>query len=210
MLTVAAIFSVGSGLGYLLPAVIGLESLGVPSPGETALVLAAVLASEHKLNIVLVIVIASASAILGDNIGYWLGREIGREVLEAKGPLYKRRVRLIAAGDRFFKKHGGKAVFLARWVALVRFVAAWMAGIDEMKFTHFFFWNALGGITWATTFGLVGFYAGKGAADAITHYGLIAAVVLAVAVVVLLVVLKLREHRTAHAEPAPPSSEPES
>jgi membrane protein DedA with SNARE-associated domain len=215
MLTVAAIFSVSSGLGYALPAVIGLESLGVPSPGETALVLAAVLASEHKLNIVLVIVIASASAIVGDNLGYLLGRKIGRDVLEAKGPFYKRRVRLVAAGDRFFDKHGGKAVFFARWVALVRFIAAWLAGINEMKWTHFLFWNALGGITWATTFGLVGFYAGKAAADAITHYGLIAAVVLAVAVVLLLVGLKIREVRAERAhelasEPAAPSepSEP--
>src|ERR1700721_2844177 len=110
MVVLGAIISVSSNLGYALPAVIGLESLGVPSPGETALVLAAVLASEHKLNIVLVIVIASASAIVGDNIGYLLGRRIGREVLEAPGPLHRRRVRLIAAGDRFFDKHGGKAV----------------------------------------------------------------------------------------------------
>ncbi len=77
----AAIISVTGSLGYALPAVVGLESMGVPSPGETALVLAGVLASEGKLSIVLVIVIASGSAIVGDNIGYLLGRLLGREVL---------------------------------------------------------------------------------------------------------------------------------
>jgi membrane-associated protein len=197
---IAAIFSVSSGLGYLLPTVVGLESLGVPSPGETALILASVLASQGKLNIVLVIVIGVSSAIIGDNIGYFLGRKIGREVLEARGPLLKRRKALIAAGDRFFNKHGGKAVFLARWVALVRVAAAWLAGINEMKFIHFFAWNALGGITWGTTVGLVGYFGGQAAADAITHYGVIAAIVLAVAVVLGLIVMKIRERR-AEAKP---------
>ena len=81
MLGIAAIIGVSSGLGYLLPAIIGLESMGVPSPGETALVLAAVLASQGKLDIGLVILIGVASAILGDNIGYLLGRKLGRDVL---------------------------------------------------------------------------------------------------------------------------------
>jgi membrane-associated protein len=196
----AAIFSISSGLGYLLPTVVGLESLGVPSPGETALILASVLASQGKLNIVLVIVIGVSSAIIGDNIGYFLGRKIGREVLEARGPLQKRRKALIAAGDRFFNKHGGKAVFLARWVALVRVAAAWLAGINEMKFIHFFAWNALGGISWGITVCLVGYFGGQAAADAITHYGVIAAIVLAVAVVLWLIVMKLRERR-AEAKP---------
>ena len=86
-ITLGAIISVSSSLGYLLPAIIGLESLGVPSPGETALVLAAVLASQGKLQIWLVILIGVASAIVGDNIGYLLGRRFGREVLEHPGPL---------------------------------------------------------------------------------------------------------------------------
>jgi membrane protein DedA with SNARE-associated domain len=195
MLAFAALISVSGGLGYALPAIVGIESMGVPSPGETALVLAAVLASEGKLQIWLVIVIAAASAIVGDNIGYWLGRKIGREVLEAPGPFQKRRKRLIAIGQHFFEKHGGKAVFLARWIALVRIAAAWFAGIEEMNFLEFFLWNAAGGITWATAYGLVGFYGGKGAADAITHYGVIAAIVLGVAIVVLLIGMRVRERR---------------
>lgn len=174
MTAVGAIISVSSSLGYLLPAIIGLESMGVPSPGETALVLAAVLASQGKLEIWLVIVIGVASAILGDNIGYLLGRHFGRDVLEAPGPFHKRRVQVIGAGDRFFERHGPKAVFFARWIALIRFAAAWLAGINGMQYRQFFFWNAIGGISWGVTYGLVGYFAGSAAADAISRFGIYA------------------------------------
>jgi membrane-associated protein len=195
MLALAAIINVSSSLGYLLPAIIGLESLGLPSPGETALVLAAVLASQGKLQIWLVILIGVASAITGDNVGYLLGRRFGREVLEAPGPFRARRVELIAVGDRFFDRHGPKAVFFARWIALVRFAAAWLAGINEMRFRQFFFWNALGGITWGVTFGLVGYFAGSAAADAISSFGVYAAVGLAILIVGGYGYVKLRERR---------------
>jgi membrane-associated protein len=197
MLTLAALFGISSSLGYLLPAIIGLESLGVPSPGETALVLAAVLASQGKLQIELVLLIGIASAIIGDNIGYVLGRKVGRDVLEAPGPFYERRKRLIAVGDQFFERHGPKTVFIARWIALVRFVAAWLAGINGMRFRDFFFWNALGGITWGLTFGLVGYFAGSAAADAISSFGVYAAIALAVLAVAGLVYLKVRERRAS-------------
>jgi membrane-associated protein len=199
MLTVAAIVSVSSSLGYLLPAIIGLESMGVPSPGETALVLAAVLASQGKLQIWLVIVIGVASAIVGDNTGYLLGRHFGRDVLEAPGPFHKRRVDVIKAGDRFFERHGPKAVFLARWIALVRFAAAWLAGINGMPFRQFFFWNALGGITWGVTYGLVGYFAGSAAATAISKFGIYALAVLGV-LFVGYVYFKLRRPRDAPEE----------
>ncbi len=197
MLGVAAIISVSGSLGYLLPAIIGLESMGVPSPGETALVLAAVLASQGKLQIELVIIIGIASAIIGDNIGYVLGRRVGRDVLQRPGPFYHRRLRTIAAGDRFFDKHGPKAVFLARWVALIRVAAAWLAGINHMPFRTFFFWNALGAITWGTTFGLVGYFGGQALANVVTTYGLIGAVVFGVVLVVGVGWMRRRERRAA-------------
>ncbi len=197
MLELGAIISISSSLGYLLPAIIGLESMGVPSPGETALVLAAVLASQGKLQIWLVILIGVASAIAGDNAGYWLGRRFGREVLEAPGPLHKRRLRTIAAGDRFFERHGPKAVFFARWIALVRFAAAWLAGINEMRFRDFFFWNALGGISWGITFGLAGYFGGNAAASVLTSFGVYAAIGLGVLAVAVYAILKLRERRAA-------------
>jgi membrane protein DedA with SNARE-associated domain len=196
MLALGAIIGVSSSLGYLLPAVIGLESMGVPSPGETALILAAVIASQGKLDIVLVIAIGVSSAIVGDNLGYWLGRKLGRDVLVAAGPFRDRRRRLIALGDRFYDRHGAKAVFFGRWIALIRFAAAWLAGINEMRFLQFFFWNALGAVTWGVSYGLVGYYGGQGAANVLSQIGIAGAVLLGVGVVVLIVVLRRREHRS--------------
>lgn len=206
---VAASFGISSGLGYLLPAIIGLESMGIPSPGETALVLAAVLASQGKLDIRLVILIGVASAIIGDNLGYLLGRRFGREVILKSGPLARHRRRAVAYGDRFFARHGSKAVFLARWVALVRFAAAWLAGINGMPLRLFFFWNALGAISWGVTFGLVGYYAGEAGAGVLEKVGIAGAVllgVMAVAVVVLFVVRE-RRHREAIDEDLEPGPE---
>ena len=197
-LAFAAIINVSSGLGYFLPAIIGLESMGVPSPGETALVLAAVLASQGKLQIWLVILIGVVSAIVGDNLGYLLGRKLGREVLIARGPLHEHRRRAIEAGDRFFARHGPKAVFIARWIALVRFAAAWLAGIDRMPFRQFFFWNALGGITWGITFGLVGYFGGHAAANVLAQAGIIGAIVLGVVVLGAFAYVKLRGRARAH------------
>src|SRR5436305_8665905 len=91
IVALAAIINVSSSLGYLLPAIIGLESMGIPSPGETALVLAAVLASQGSLEIWLVILIGVASAILG----YLLGRRFGRRALVASGPLHEHRLRAV-------------------------------------------------------------------------------------------------------------------
>jgi membrane-associated protein len=195
MLAPAAIFAISSSLGYLLPAVIGLESMGIPSPGETALVLAAVLASQGKLNIGLVILIGVTSAIIGDNIGYFLGRKVGREVLEAPGPFQHRRKSAIAAGDKFFERHGPKAVFIGRWIALIRVATAWLAGINHMPFRQFFVWNALGGITWGVTFGLAGYFGGQAAASVITRFGAYGAVALAVLFIAAWIALKIRERR---------------
>ena len=195
--------AVSSSLGYLLPALVGLESMGIPSPGETALVLAAVLASQGKLQIELVIAIAAASAIVGDNIGYWIGRKAGRRVLCApRGPFHRRRVALIAYGDRFFAKHGARAVFLGRWMALVRVTAAWMAGMNHMRFRTFFLWNALGGITWACGIGLVAYFAGNAAVHVIERVGVGAAIALGVLIVSAVVVVQVRERRELHEQAA--------
>jgi membrane protein DedA with SNARE-associated domain len=197
----AAIFGISSKLGYVLPAIIGLESMGIPSPGETALVLAAVVASQGKLHIWLVILIGAASAIAGDNIGYLLGRRYGRDVFVARGPLHSHRARAVAYGDRFFERHGARAVFLARWIALVRFAAAWLAGINRMPFRVFFFWNALGGITWGVTFGLVGYYAGEAGAGVLAKVGLIGAIILAVSALAAIVFLVVRARRDPERAP---------
>jgi membrane protein DedA with SNARE-associated domain len=194
-LQIAAIFSVSSGLGYLLPAIIGLESMGVPSPGETALVAAAVLAGQGHLKIWLVILIAAASAIAGDNIGYLLGRKLGRDVLVSRGPFHAQRARVIEIGDGYFQRHGAKTVFIGRWIAWIRFATAWLAGINGMQFRVFFPWNAVGGITWATTYGLLGYYGGQAVINVLERVGIIAAIALAVIAIAGYGSVKLRERR---------------
>jgi membrane protein DedA with SNARE-associated domain len=196
-LTLAAIVGVSSSLGYLLPAIIGLESMGIPSPGETALVLAAVLASQGKLHIWLVIPIGIASAIIGDNLGYLLGRRFGREVLISRGPFHRRRERLVEMGDRFFDRHGPKAVFIGRWIAWVRFATAWLAGINGMRFRTFFAWNALGGITWGLTYGLLGYFGGTAITGVLSTIGIGAAVALALIFVAAWLIVRRRERRAA-------------
>ncbi|HET9719138.1 MAG TPA: DedA family protein [Solirubrobacteraceae bacterium] len=193
----AAIFGVSSSLGYLLPAIIGLESMGIPSPGETALVLAAVLASQGKLQIWLVIPIGIASAIIGDNLGFLLGRRFGRDVLVATGPFHRRRERLVAMGDRFFERHGPKAVFIGRWIAWVRFATAWLAGINGMRFRTFFAWNALGGVSWGLTYGLLGYFGGQAIIGVLSTIGLGAAVVLVAAFAAAWFAVRRRERRSA-------------
>jgi membrane protein DedA with SNARE-associated domain len=195
MILLGAIISVSSSLGYALPALVGVESLGIPVPGETSLVLAAGLAATGKLQIWLVIVIAVAAAIVGDNIGYVIGRKLGREVLEAPGPFEKHRTKLINFGDRFFARWGTRAVFFGRWVSVARVVVAWMAGIDEMPFPRFFFWNALGGATWATTIGLVVYYGGQSAKNVISKVGIYGAIALGVVLVAGFIFMKVRERR---------------
>jgi membrane protein DedA with SNARE-associated domain len=198
-LTFAAILGVSNSLGYLLPAIIGLESMGIPSPGETALVAAAVLASQGKLQIWLVILIGVSSAIVGDNVGYLLGRHFGRDVLAARGPLQGHRRRALEAGDRFFDRHGAKTVFFGRWIALIRVATAWLAGINEMPVSTFFVWNAFGGITWGVTYGLVGYFGGKAAAHVLSDIGIVGAVVFGIVFVVWLIRWQIRERRETSA-----------
>ena len=152
--------------------VVMLESGGVPLPGETALVAAAIFASQGNLNIVEVIAVAAAAAIIGDNLGYWVGRTGGRKLLERFGPLQRWSSRTLPWAERFFERHGGKTIFLARFFSVLRVTAAWIAGVSRMHWWTFFLWNAAGGICWAVLVGLVAYYVGHAAADAIDHYGL--------------------------------------
>src|SRR5579872_2485451 len=164
-----------------------LESFGIPLPGETALIAFGVLASQGHPSIVSVIVVAAAGAIVGDNLGYWIiGRLGGRALFARWRWLNGYADRFLPAAERIMKRHGGKTVFFGRFVAILRFTAAWVAGIGRMPWWRFLFWNAAGGIIWATAVGLVSYYAGKAAADAIQKYGLYAGIGLAVVGVLVL------------------------
>jgi membrane protein DedA with SNARE-associated domain len=183
-------FFVSHGLPLLF-LVVMLESFGIPLPGETALIAFGVLAAQGHYSIVWVIVLAAAGAIIGDNLGYWLiGRLGGRALFERWRLLRRYSDSFLPAAERIMARHGGKTVFFGRFIAILRFTAAWVAGIGRMHWLRFLFWNAAGGIIWATAVGLVSYYAGKAAADAIQRYGYFAAA--AAAVIGVLVLLGYR------------------
>ena len=156
-------------------ALLMLESFGLPLPGETALIACSVLASQGTLSIVWVIVVAILAAIIGDNLGYWTARHGGRRVLLRYQLTRSYAERYLPRGERFFAKHGGKTVFIGRFVAVLRVTAAWVAGLSHMHWWRFLTWNAAGGIVWATLVGLISYYLGDAAAKAIGRYGLFAA-----------------------------------
>ena len=112
----------------LLFVLLTLESFGLPVPGETALIACSVLASQGSLSIVWVIVVGVAAAIIGDNLGYWAARKGGRPLLERHRLTRGYAEKYLPRGERFFARHGGKAVFLGRFVAVLRVTAAWIAG----------------------------------------------------------------------------------
>jgi membrane protein DedA with SNARE-associated domain len=138
---------------------VGAESLGVPIPGETMLILAALYAgSTHKLSVEGVVATAAAAAIIGDNIGYLIGRVGGYRLLRRYGKYVRIDERRLKIGRYLFDHHGGKVVFFGRFVSVLRTYAAFLAGTNEMHWATFLVWNASGGIVWATIFG-VGYYA---------------------------------------------------
>jgi membrane protein DedA with SNARE-associated domain len=187
------------GLVFLF-GIVCLESAGAWLPGETALIAAAIYASNGHLSITGVIAVAAAGAIIGDNIGYWLGREGGRRLLYRYAILARFAERVMPPAERFFKRHGGKAVFFARFFGGVRVTGAWMAGITRMTWWRFLFWNAAGGIVWAVGVGLIAFYGGHAAADVIEEYGLYGGIAVVVIVAIGLVALHVLRRRVEEAE----------
>jgi membrane protein DedA with SNARE-associated domain len=159
----------------LMFVLLALESFGLPLPGETALIACAVLASQGALPLAWVIVVAILAAVIGDNLGYWVARRGGRQLLYRYRLTHRYAEQYLPRGERFFARHGGKAVFLGRFVAVLRVTAAWCAGLSRMHWWRFLAWNAAGGIVWATGVGLIAYYLGDAAAHAIGRYGLFAA-----------------------------------
>jgi membrane protein DedA with SNARE-associated domain len=141
------------GLWVLFSAVV-LESMGIPMPGETAVVTAAIYAgSTQQISVTSVVLVAATAAIIGDNIGYLIGRSIGIRLLARYGKYVRLNETRLKVGQYLFLRHGGKIVFFGRFVALLRTYAALLAGVNRMNWPHFLIMNALGGICWATLFG---------------------------------------------------------
>jgi membrane protein DedA with SNARE-associated domain len=172
-----------SGFAYLLLfALVGGESAGLPLPGETALITGGVLASQGKLSVPLVIVVAAAGAIIGDNIGYFLGRQGARRLLVRPGWMEERRRALVTRGEAFFEAHGAKTVFFGRWLPFLRVTAAWLAGAHRMHWATFLVWNAAGGISWAISVGLLAYFTGHVVLAVVNTAGYVAIGLVAIAV----------------------------
>ena len=142
--------------GYLVVfLLVMIESIGVPVPGETALIGAALYAgSTHKLEIWWVIAVAIAGAIIGDNIGFSIGRYGGAKLLLRHGHKVRLHEGRLKIGIWLFRRHGGKVVFWGRFVSVLRTYAAFLAGTNQMAWPRFLVFNAAGAIVWATTFGV--------------------------------------------------------
>jgi membrane-associated protein len=123
------------------------------------------------IGIVIALSAAAAAAIGGDNVGYLIGRKGGRWLLARPGPFAHHRARVLQVGEPFYARDGSKAVFLGRWILGLRTWASWLAGASHMPWRSFLLWNAAGGISWATTIGLVAYYAGQSATGSFALFG---------------------------------------
>src|SRR6476646_4200245 len=195
--------------GYpLLFVLVMSESSGVPVPGETALITGGILASQGKLSIEIVIALAALGAIIGDNIGYLIGRKGGRWLLERPGAFHRQRQNVLAVGEPFFERHGAKAVFFGRFLLGLRVWASWLAGATRMPWRAFVLWNALGGIAWAVTIGLIAYFLGHSASTAIESFGVFGLVAALLAAVTFFVVHRrhrARSRREAERTAGPPA-----
>ena len=196
----ASILSVTQNLGLpVLGLLVGIEALGVPLPGETAVIFAGLAANQGRLSIVAVIVVSAGGAIIGDNIGFMIGRRGGRALLERPGRFAEERRRVLEIGDPFFERHGPKAVFLGRWITGLRVWTSWLAGASDMRWPTFMLWNALGGTAWATSVALAAYYGGTGVEKVFSKIGLYGGIAAGVIVVLALLYVRrrLKQRRAA-------------
>jgi membrane-associated protein len=174
--------------------------IGFVLPGETAVVLGGFLASTNRLNIAVLCVLVVVAAILGDSVGYEVGRLFGPRVVRWR--LLERHEARLAKARGMLRDKGGPAVLLGRFTAFFRAVMPGLAGLSEMQYRRFLLWNALGGLTWGTAFCLVGYFAGASYAKVASKIGTGSAVVVGAIVVVTLVVWQLRLRRREQVEEA--------
>ena len=160
-----------------------LETAGIPFPGETILLIGAAASAHGVLEPVVVAAVATVAVIIGDNIGYCVGRYGGRRLVDRLSHIGHVEAG-VAWGERFFELHGGKAVFLARWTAGLRIFGAWIAGMSHMEWRRFLLWNALGGVTWACTITALGYAFGNSIETVERTIGRAGAIAFAVVVVI--------------------------
>jgi membrane protein DedA with SNARE-associated domain len=166
-----------------------MESLGVPLPGETILIAAAIYAgTTHHLSIWLVFVVAAAAAVTGPNVGFWVGDRGGYRLLRKYGRYIRVDERKVKIGRYVFDRQGPKVVFFGRFVAVLRTYAAFLAGTLKMRWLTFFLWNSVGAVLWAAVYSFVPYEIGNAINKASKYVDIgigIAALVVIVAAVLL-------------------------
>ncbi|HET7880565.1 MAG TPA: DedA family protein [Acetobacteraceae bacterium] len=176
--------------------IIALESLGLPLPGETLLIAGAVLAgTTHQLNIAFVIVAAAVGAIVGQAAGYAIGWSIGFRLLRRYGRYIGLTEQRLELGRQLFARHGSKVVLAARFVVLLRTLAALLAGANRMPLGSFMVANIAGSVVWSTLYGLGAYFLGHEAAHLAGPVAIGIGAVVAVALVAGFLILRRNEHR---------------
>jgi len=186
-----ATFGYWAVLGFVM-----IESTDIPFPGETMLIAAAVYAGTTlHLQIPFIIIAAAVGAILGDNLGFWVGREGGYRLLRRYGHVVHLDEGKLKLGQYLFRRHGGKVVFFGRFVAVLRAWAAFLAGVNRMPWPHFLAYNAAGGILWSALYGYGAYVLGDQVHRLTGTVGKVLAVVALLAIIAAVVFLKRNEER---------------
>lgn len=172
---------------------VGLESMGLPLPGETILIIGARYAGSHDGSLAAVILSAAAGAIIGDNLGYVIGRQFGTRLLQRYGSKIGVTPERIKLGQYLFMRYGGKVVFIGRFIAVLRFLAAFLAGTNRMPWPRFLMANAAGAILWATVVAVAAYTLGRGIHAIRGPLGLITMILAAAAVVAIFLYLRRNE-----------------
>jgi membrane protein DedA with SNARE-associated domain len=183
--------------GYLAVLLfVAIESTGIPFPGETILLVAAIAAgTSHQLSIAWVIVTAASGAILGDNLGFWVGLEGSYRLLRRYGRYIRLDERRLKLGQYLFLKHGGKVVFFGQFVAVLRAWAAFLAGTNRMAWPRFLLFNAAGGLVLATLYGLGGYFLGDNIHRLVGPVGIVFLVLAVLLIITGIVIVRRNEQR---------------
>jgi len=183
---------------FALFVLVGAESLGVPLPGETALILAGAYAgTTHRMSPWAIFGVAAAAAIIGDNIGYWIGDKGGYRLARAQGHRIRLDERKLKIARYLFDRHGVKVVFFGRFVSILRTYAAFLAGTSKMRWRKFLPANAAGGIVWSAIYTTVAYFAGRALERNSGIIDLAIGVVAAIAIVAALFAVRRQTGRLA-------------
>ena len=187
-------------LVFLLPALESSVFLGFVIPGETAVVVGGFLAYEHRVSLAGILAAGILGAIVGDSVGFAVGERWG-DALLARLPRRLVKPEHVTQGKQMITRLGGRAVFAGRWVSVLRALVPGLCGTSGMRYRTFLLWNAIGGVTWATLYTLVGFLAGS-AWQRVEHYTSVVSYVLVGVIAAVIVVAVLLKHRRQRARDA--------